>query len=1537
MFHRQRLSTTLKDDLKRMPIHRARSAGQGLVEFALILPLLLMLLLGIVEGARIAWAFVTVQEAAREAARYAVSGQPYNENGDPWTFGASLADGYSPGLCLRGIDDFGSCNTIDPTASNAIDRIEAISNVAIRHARGLAVERYAITSAVYTATGYYDRPGTLGVLVIGQRDETDEAGTPDHAGREGLNVWVQVYYNVEMIDPIYAGLVNLITGGQNFIRVFGSVQMQNEGVDAALGSVPPVGIATPVPPSGPGGGAPSGWQPIIISPDGVIFEAGRPMRVRIEQHTAGNHYDIHLGPVILCHDVIANNFGIAEPTCLIPPDFPPGENYELYSTLRGDSAKVAGGVYITVKRISQPTLLIADGNTWPAGSRITIWVRSHEPHQRYDIYFNGVHIGTTDATNEYGDVDFVWQIPSNTPPRELPSYYDVESLLLGTTSPRVAYTFLSVTTPQILVQGGNTWPAGVILRANLRRHAPNRSYEVRCNGESAGSFMTDSEGRSLATIYCTVPATFPDTVPPNGYYTIISYDDGIPIGHADVTISTPVEPYLNVVGGYDWPAGSPIEIQMFKHLPMRNYRLYLADWVVAPSITTDANGYAQTSYIIPITATEASTYTLRSYDPSANQTVATRTLTIRAVPQLSVLEGNIVQPGTVIHIILSGHAAYTVYNLFLDGILIGSIQTDGNGQATFVYDLNQFNRMGGPFDLESRLGGTRAGYTQLSIVAADLEVVGIELPPNPVFNTPIPITITVRNSSTVTLAGTYFDTDIYVDPAHVPDVTVPYPPGDFKLWLDTLGPYSTTTFVQEIVLYGGGQHKIYARTNTSQYILEHDRGSFANNMAHVIVQPTTCAARVEEALTTDTEPDNSWSPGWDAIAYGNASPASRTLANDVISLTSEGSSPTRSNDNNGGYYLVYQQVAGDFDVSVRLTHQGTLPNGTLDGWARFGLEVRASTSSTARKLYVMRSRSNGIQVGRRTSDGGSVSANVIPNTSGLSLPVWVRIVRYGNDFAVYYASTSNVPPAEGDWVYYNTFSVTMGDPVLVGLVNLSANATAANTVRFDNFRLCIDPANLSGCGEVLERDGLVVVDATNHVQNVPRRERQWQEVTKGGYRVMQALPDTGTNITSNINTTSPELQYQINFATAGDYYIWVYGAGPNTSGDTLHVGLNGAVQSASSNIDLDHTDTARWSNTRTDGSRAILSGVSAGVNIVNVYMREDGAWFSKILLTTDPNFVPTTAMDQSACSVTAPPEPYPPGLMICTPPHAPLLKNGEFEENPGHQTAWVYPPSGVNISANNPYRGSLSLRMASYQTGSGFTHPWCYQQFTMPDWITTTTTMKLRLWKSVNYMNTREVTDTLRVVLRTTGITPTLVSTPTVIARGDEGCSSVCDEHYQGEWDLVQAMQASGQNPVNYASQPLQLYFYDDSNAPDCMNFGPSCFATEFYLDDISLEVCTTQPLPPLEETKAVIRGNLRIIQNGQRIQKQGVRVWAYRQNGAMLTTYSIHDSTYGFYNIEPGEYVIYAEWWDGADLYNALTTKRVSPGIQYWVNLDLY
>lgn len=52
-------------------MHRSQ-AGQSLTEFALLLPLLVLVLLGVVEVARIYESYVTITNAAREGARYGI-------------------------------------------------------------------------------------------------------------------------------------------------------------------------------------------------------------------------------------------------------------------------------------------------------------------------------------------------------------------------------------------------------------------------------------------------------------------------------------------------------------------------------------------------------------------------------------------------------------------------------------------------------------------------------------------------------------------------------------------------------------------------------------------------------------------------------------------------------------------------------------------------------------------------------------------------------------------------------------------------------------------------------------------------------------------------------------------------------------------------------------------------------------------------------------------------------------------------------------------------------------------------------------------------------------------------------------------------------------------------------------------------------------------------------------------------------------------------------------------------------------------------
>ncbi|MFQ3535131.1 MAG: TadE family protein [Aggregatilineales bacterium] len=85
MFNLRRQST----DAPPFAAGAPRRKGQTLVEFALTLPILLMLIWGIIEFGRIFQAWLTIQNAARAAARYGVTGrydqQLFNNIDNPWT------------------------------------------------------------------------------------------------------------------------------------------------------------------------------------------------------------------------------------------------------------------------------------------------------------------------------------------------------------------------------------------------------------------------------------------------------------------------------------------------------------------------------------------------------------------------------------------------------------------------------------------------------------------------------------------------------------------------------------------------------------------------------------------------------------------------------------------------------------------------------------------------------------------------------------------------------------------------------------------------------------------------------------------------------------------------------------------------------------------------------------------------------------------------------------------------------------------------------------------------------------------------------------------------------------------------------------------------------------------------------------------------------------------------------------------------------------------------------------------------------------
>jgi hypothetical protein len=1365
-----------------------KSKGQALTEFALILPLLLLLLLGIIEGARIIWAYITVQNAAREATRYGVTGQPFDENGNPWTFSAARKTGCNPQVVdgqLKFYPPEHRQEENDPPdgyCNGPNDRVDAIIGVALERGSGLGVDRPAISPGVYTATGYVDTGGTYGVRVFGQETGTDTR--VDYAGREGLNVLVQVYYNVRLLDPLYAAIIP-----QGFVSLRGEVQMQNEGIDSALGAVPPGGITPPEIPEGstyvPGTTNP----PVVISLSGDTVTAGDSLDVKLEYHIENTLYDVYLysaslGYVKICSNLETNNFGsVSLATCPVPPATTPGP-YQLVSIAAGVAADPANhfglGDLVDVLFASEPLITIENGNLWPPGSTIRFNLFGHQPcpadwphcpgsRQPYDIALiggifssPGQVLASGVQVDEFGNSTgpISWQIPSGLDSGN----YTVVTYKRDTTDPVIASTGLEIVQPEIIVQGSGPYPAASGINVHLRGHAPNRTYTLRwIDGRTGatvdfGPVTTDQFGNTVASVRFTIPANTPDSPPRHRIISLEAGGGGFTVASTEVEVFTPPTPFIVVVGGTDWPAGSLIEIELHKHYN-GPYNLYFGTRLIeSVSATLIADGFYRTTFVIPVT-TPNGTYTIRSERVSNGATEATTDIQVRIVPLIQVAEGSVVLPGSDITVQLLQHQPNESYAVYLDGNFLFNVPTDGSGRGQRVYDLTNLPDLeGGPFTLESRRGDQVVASTQIYIMAADLQITNIQFPPGPPVNVMVPVTVTVRNASPVAVTGEHFDVDLYMNPAHPPTTSSQFPPGDYKRWISNVPPTGTTQLVFSMTL-SGVDYTVYGRVDTSNYVVETNE---TNNIYQTAIQ-AACALELKDEF-------DSSNGNWTGVAYGDAGnpPSNFSVSGGRMRLLSDGSTSFGTSDST--YFVYYNQpVTGNFDARVRLVDGPVARN-----WAKAGLEVRADVgAANSSKVYIAGAKSdhNGgwapaVQSAYRDGAGTGTDR---PADAGLdaavTYPIWLRVVRNGDEFRFYFSDAdATTPPADSAWIPHG--SVTMANmPAMVniGLFNVSYDSgNGTDRSSFDSFRVCV------------KDDG-----------------------TGGG-------------------------------------------------------------------------------------------------------------------------------------------EEFPPGLQVCS---GNVLQNSGFEN--ASLAPWSVPGGGVNRN-DQQYEGVFAALMHTY--AGKHLNPSLGQTFQMPEWIiSSTTTINLSLYRCVRdglAGSGAEPLDELLAGLRSTGITPTLVTTPTKVADGNTSIfGPTCEGSYTPfAVDLASLIQA---NPEDYAEQTLQLYLYAPGNNQAVCNAAgggvsnPSCYETDFFLDNVEVEVCTTQPIPPHEPGKATLGGPLRVFLGGAPQPKQGVRVWTYQQNGQLLTTYSLHDSNYFFYNVDPGEYVIYSEYWDGPNLYSAFTTVTVGPD-QTRTNLSL-
>jgi cysteine-rich repeat protein len=154
--------------------------------------------------------------------------------------------------------------------------------------------------------------------------------------------------------------------------------------------------------------------------------------------------------------------------------------------------------------------------------------------------------------------------------------------------------------------------------------------------------------------------------------------------------------------------------------------------------------------------------------------------------------------------------------------------------------------------------------------------------------------------------------------------------------------------------------------------------------------------------------------------------------------------------------------------------------------------------------------------------------------------------------------------------------------------------------------------------------GLVSLEAENRVAQTMASAKSWVFATPTGYSgsgAFRASPDTGILLAPG--STSPRLDYVVRFNRTGVHYVWVRGQGPSGTSDSVHVGLDGMAPASSDKIGGGWGAGFAWTRSTADGVIATINVPSIGIHTINVWMREDGTVFDKLVLTPSSTYVPS--------------------------------------------------------------------------------------------------------------------------------------------------------------------------------------------------------------------------------------------------------------------------------------------------------------------------
>lgn len=197
--------------------------------------------------------------------------------------------------------------------------------------------------------------------------------------------------------------------------------------------------------------------------------------------------------------------------------------------------------------------------------------------------------------------------------------------------------------------------------------------------------------------------------------------------------------------------------------------------------------------------------------------------------------------------------------------------------------------------------------------------------------------------------------------------------------------------------------------------------------------------------------------------------------------------------------------------------------------------------------------------------------------------------------------------------------------------------------------------------------------------------------------VLYAWGNLGNMYDTEKISKSPRARYPVQFTQTGTHYIWVRGRGTLLNdmadakvidSDSCYLGLNGLPLEAVSIdrvSDINDPNAFIWQNMTKDNVIATLDVPSIGMHDLDLYVFEDGFECDKLLLTTNPNYIPTgEGPIETIDGSTYIQQNTPNGLLVLEAENANELKNGDnhtfnIDQNSGEQIMWE---SNRHVSSN---------------------------------------------------------------------------------------------------------------------------------------------------------------------------------------------------------------------------------------------------------------